>query len=255
MTDLLNGVRAKLQRAHKHFSEFDEIRQRWVNTDPGEIVHENHPDAREYLVICKRAPVPPSEMGVVIGEIVHSLRSCLDNLIYALAIQETKQDPPPHWQRLDFPIFSKKADFNKQWQERLSIFSEGAQTLIKELQPFKEHSHNLSSHGLWLLHELDIIDKHRRLSVVCQEPLQISIGADEPITVTYIHSGPLVDDAVLMRCVTDGSQDVHVHTEFALDVAFYEPDVLPKYPLVIPMLGFLIELTEDIVNEFERICL
>lgn len=255
MTDLLSGVRAKLQRAHKHFSEFDEIRQRWVNTDPGEIVHEKDLDAREYLVICKRAPVPPSEMGVVIGEMVHNLRSCLDNLIYVLAIQETKQDPPPHWQRLEFPIFSKEADFKRQWQERLSIFSEDARTLIKELQPFKEHSHNLSSHGLWVLHELDIIDKHRRLSVVGQQPRQINLDADSPITVTYIHRGPLVDDAVLIRYVTDGSQDVHVHTEFALDVAFYEPDVFPNYPLVIPLLGFLQELTEDIVDEFEQICL
>ena len=94
MTDPLSGVRAKLQRADKHFLELDEIRQRWLDTDKGEIVYENRPEAREYVVTCKRAPVPPPKAGIVIGEMAHSLRSCLDNLIYALTIHETKQNPP-----------------------------------------------------------------------------------------------------------------------------------------------------------------
>jgi hypothetical protein len=151
MTDHLSGVRAKLQRAYKHFSELDKVRQRWVNTDAGEIVHENHPEAREYLVICKRAPVPPPEMSVIVGEIVHGLRSSLDNLIYALAIRESKQGPPPFWKRLEFPIYKDEADFNNQWQKRLSIFSQGARTLIKDLQPFNEHPLDLSRNGLWIM--------------------------------------------------------------------------------------------------------
>jgi hypothetical protein len=253
MTDPLSGVRAKLQRADKHFAELDEIRQDWLDADKGEIVHENHPEAREYVVICKRAPEPPPEIGVVVGEMMHSLRSCLDNLVYALAIHETKQNPPPCWKQLQFPILSNEADFNGRWKERLSVFSDTARAVMKELQPFKEHSLALSNHGLWIIHELDIIDKHRRLSVVGQQPRQVSIGGNIPLTVNYIHPGPLVDDAVLMRYGTDGSQDVQVQTEFAPDIAFYEPDVLPNYPFVAPLLGELRKLTGDIVNDFERI--
>jgi len=127
-----------------------------------------------------------------------------------------------------------------------------AQAFIDELQPFKKDSHNLDSNRLWVLHELDVINKHRRLNVVGQQVREITLGANRPVILSDIFAGTLEDNAVLLRYTTDGSDDVKVQAKFTFDVAFRETDVLPRHPFVIPILRSLGEVAEAVVNDFER---
>ncbi len=110
----------------------------------------------------------------MIGDAFHSLRSCLDLLVYALAVHESKEEP-----------FREEPVRDADW---------------------------LSS--LLVLDKLNNIYKHRRLSIVAMNPgVMLGVGATHPgLAIAGIRPpGPLEDDAVLMTCVVaDKNPDMTV---------------------------------------------
>jgi hypothetical protein len=233
-TDLA-GCLARLARADECLADFNSACQIWVKEEADKLVHDYDPETRKYSVVCKKAPVAPPRLTIVLGDAIHSLRSCLDFLVYALAVHESQQEPPPNASRLAFPVVhTNEVEFDRRWAERLEHLSIEARAEIENLQPFREYPARASDWicSLLVLEKLNNVYKHRRLSVLAVLPgSELRLGANKDIAVAGIRApGPLEDDAELITIITDGSPDIEVQYERTLDVAFNEPDVLAGWP-------------------------
>lgn len=148
---------------------------------------ETAPDGVEFGQGCMTALVtaeqPPNDtLGVLIGDVLHNLRSALDNFAYALAAAYTKPMTREIVHSSEFPIFGDKdrsgntgrgahrfhellpnrAPTRRSGLTKISGWHPDAQTEVERLQPY--HRKNaFREDPLWLLHELDRIDKHRLL--------------------------------------------------------------------------------------------
>jgi hypothetical protein len=106
-----------------------------------------------------KEPCPPM-WGIVIGEILHDIRSALDHLIYQLVIYATDTAPGDR-SRTQFPIFDDNNEYAKHRPKMLKGVGSKATALIEAFQPFS--TGESTSSPLWHLNELSNVDKHRTL--------------------------------------------------------------------------------------------
>lgn len=155
---------AKLQRAQEHvMTLLVENTDQYFNKRPYEIAIE--PDDKAGLAhtayISFTEPLPPI-FAIRIGEALYQLRSTLDHTVTMLS------DAPPDSRATEFVITDNRESFDGIGKPRLSkrldtIRASGARSFIEAVQPFNQHSGNPVDNALWVLHELFMADKHRRL--------------------------------------------------------------------------------------------
>lgn len=103
----------------------------------------------------------PVELSVIFGEWLYNLRTALESLVYELAVDNTRMNPPPHARALQFPICDDPAEFPKLAKKRLRDLSDWARTGIEHTQPYHIPTGN-GGHALWWLDKLAKLDRHRR---------------------------------------------------------------------------------------------
>lgn len=162
----LNGARNKIERAEKHFREVNAAVEISLGAEDKNRVppFEYVPDRQELIIFAPRPrPVDPA-LPLAIGDCIHNLRSALDHLIFQLAVLNGKAVEAET--KISFPIFLTAKDFQRCIAGKVAPFINGeALAEIEELQPYKAGNvHNADA--LWVLSQLDIIDKHRLLVVV-----------------------------------------------------------------------------------------
>lgn len=107
------------------------------------------------VAIDKTPPV--TEWGLWFAEIIHDLRSVLDNIVWVIA---HAHGVPTRPNRLEFPIVSDSTKW-AQASGKISEVPDHAKTYIESIQPFKTGQENSVIRGaLRLLNELDIQNKH-----------------------------------------------------------------------------------------------
>lgn len=105
-------------------------------------------------LICESVDSIPLKWSVVIGECVNGYRSALDHIVYFLAEKRGKATG-----KTEFPIFVDPQKYKHARGQKIGGLHEDTQAFIDGLQPKNR------SDPLWLLHNLAIIDKHRRIHV------------------------------------------------------------------------------------------
>jgi hypothetical protein len=106
--DPLDGVDLKLKQASKHLACLD-IEVRALVGDGRPIVGYFDSDTSEYVFRVDSEP-PPIEWGVTLSELVHLLRSSLDNLFWQLLVKRLRAEPAPRKRESKprFPIHKTK---------------------------------------------------------------------------------------------------------------------------------------------------
>lgn len=132
-----------------------------------------------------RLPAPDSTLSLVVGDCVHNLRSALDHLVYSLA-EFKSMSPRSAKERRDsmFPICLSEAgnyaEFERQVSRgRLNGIPQPAIARIKLLQPTSR------TDALWILSELENIDKHRRLTLPLIALSDFEIEAGDRVSTNY----------------------------------------------------------------------
>jgi hypothetical protein len=108
----------------------------------------------------------PLRWGVLVGEIIHNLRSALDHAFFRLA-----NGPGVNPRHLQFPIFKEEADYNR-WRQPskdrkradpMTHVPARAVSHIEWFEPFKAHARGEPSatDPLARLNEMSNLDKHR----------------------------------------------------------------------------------------------
>ncbi len=226
MRSLSEGIYAKVERATDHLNALKSEIAQFCELNAHEVRHEADFQAGEKTLVYYARENIPLRWSIVIGEIIHNLRSALDQAVYDLTIRESGQAV----ELSEFPIFADKNAFLRTTRGgglyKIRGVGEKTKRVIEELQPFNIRKEGTES-VLWLLHELSNIDKHRTIHLCRRMTSNVEIGVVRDITFignfTWLAPlGLLEDRTILARWKpTDNLGDeVDMNAKIAFDVAF-----------------------------------
>jgi hypothetical protein len=156
--------------------------------------------------------VPLKEWSLELGEIVYSLRSALDNLIYVCA--QIRADPPPRPRDLQFPIVQGPEQWLTAVKSIAPQLPESIADLLEKVQPYQRGRPDVEGSPehdpLVLLNWISNHDKHRmpvpflvppkeiEFSQSCEFASEADAAANVPPDVV-VHAGPLSHGATLLE--------------------------------------------------------
>ena len=168
----------KLGWAQDHLDWLNSEVSSWCSTESERITDEPDPKPSHqqlaYANARHRRCIIDADFGGVsddfalaTGDCVHCLRASLDHLAMALAESFTtcrlrRSMTAKEIEKSEFPIFWKGAMTPDQISSKIGCIDPAAQAVIQKLQPHHRGA-RYATHPLWRIHELDRIDKHRRL--------------------------------------------------------------------------------------------
>lgn len=209
-------------RANEHRSSLATIWNDFIDTHPFDLAL-NPTDDGTVLQVWLETPTPP-RFALVMGEWLYNLRASLDYAVWATAVYDSGQDPPPNEDALQFPIYDTERAWTRNLYRIKGLRARHQQMLLGQ-QPFKS---DLDANYLGWINRLARVDRHRRLvdgtaRIAELEPaIAIPAGVE---TEVFWGDRVLVDgsaDVLLVRSA-DGSElrDVRVNPRAGLD-----PEVL-----------------------------
>jgi hypothetical protein len=159
MSNALHGVDQKVTRAKKHRDHLTRQAALYLRRPTHHVKTHADKDGLEHVVrIYRIRPVPP-EWAVILGEFLYDLRSALDNLVWALVLANGEQPGRGTY----FPIL--RQENRKAFAAMTAGAHPEAVTVIQSLQPYLRGKRP-GVGPLFLLHELNRLDKHQALTVV-----------------------------------------------------------------------------------------
>lgn len=121
-------------------------------------------DCSTLTYLVTNVPGVDPMISVIVGEIVHLVRSALDHLAWQLVVLDGGQ-PNDYTQ---FPVYDTPT--NAKGNPRTvtiqpGIMNQAVLNALVDMQPFQrpQYGEPATDSMLWVLHRLDIIDKHRLL--------------------------------------------------------------------------------------------
>lgn len=162
--EAFDGVWERMRRAKSHREAAAREWSTWLTDfEPfGEWLHIDD-DGVGTLSIRQFSP-PPSTIAIELGEWLYNLRAALDYTAYALAIHNSKSDPPPNETAIQFPIYESEASFRKN-EYRISSIAQQHREWMEAMQPYASGSVPIHTAIYWVNH-LSRVDRHRQLQVV-----------------------------------------------------------------------------------------
>jgi len=163
MSALLEGCNAKLQRASESIDNLDKEINVFLQTCHGlyEVIREFQNNGLEYTFIVKGNITVPPRYAVLVGEIIHQIRSSLDHLITALVIHNGCTPSREN----AFPVSSTAEEFKSAIKRgNLKGISVSAIDLVRQQQPFLNPQPE--DNFLIALRNFNNKDKHSLLLIV-----------------------------------------------------------------------------------------
>jgi len=222
----LRRVESQVKRIETSYRRFEPRLERYrLRIEPNE-------DRTEHIERIYMDWRIPDWWSVAVGEIMHNLRATLDNLVWQLVIGNDHQPGNQH----EFPIASDEGWYEERASGKLRHVPEAARTVIDQVQPYRRPAEQLRVHPLWIVHNLNGIDKHHLLHVVAA----YAPGAEFEVTPEMVAAKgslrlwyqPLESGAKIRAIMTPAPFDgeVPVSNPSPLDVVVGETDETPFYP-------------------------
>ncbi len=163
----VTGARLKVERAQHHIADLQEQVSTWLAaaSEP-QFTQEVLDGGLTHVVRLVHAPETPVGWSLILGDVLHNLRSALDLLAWQ-AVLAGGGTPTKHTK---FPVHDHNKD--KSADKSVTVALKGASSdlveAIRRFQPYNRCPTRevLRGDALWLLHRLNIEDKHHLL-VVC----------------------------------------------------------------------------------------
>jgi len=198
------GSTVKFSRACEHLNAIEQIVREWSDVTTYEYVSEPDPE-RSSMVDCVRyvakiggPPLP--ELSSLLGDCLHNFRGVLDHMIWFASVVQSG-DPPPGPKRIAFPAWDDETTYKARG---LHAVSPKVREFVETLQPYHAGK-EARKHPLWVLCELNNIDKHRELHAVQHVALAPVMNVASSISGPWfevMEDGPVQDGTVLARLFT-----------------------------------------------------
>jgi hypothetical protein len=240
-------VEAKLSRAIELLDGLDVLCKTYLNL-PNFYIDKQLVERNKWDLVLRMHENPPLKLGILVGDIVHNMRSSLDIGLFHY-LREANPDGfsgLSNWalRGINFPIFDSEVDFSSdKWHGGLAE----AQLLfdLREVQPFRnlelfesvaEHRNIVETSPLWQLHTLWNTDKHRGINLVVGglDLLALGLDAGQQSVWTQKDAPPWRDGSKLYTVEIKSGAEVptlNLSETFAIGL---ESDVRPLqiYPIV-----------------------
>ena len=148
---------SKLDWARTRFPTLRDAVGRFVESEPCEFFNEPSQDRTNTDIKLRLKKPIPREVSHIVGDIIHNLRSSLDYAACDLA----ELNGAKAIESVYFPFGKTSELFEKSAKEKLRKLSPEAKEHIRTLKPYRG-----GNEKLWLIHYLDLGDKHRRLTPI-----------------------------------------------------------------------------------------
>ena len=131
-----DGPLHKLRHAQEHLKSLQDQIGTWIKAGPYRfsIEHQPGPEVHVWTFTLAEAFKAPAVIGLTFGDYVHNLRSALDQLVWALAVNNNRGKEPSNANLVDFPVADKPAKFydapvlrNLTWEQA---------TVLEGFQPY-----------------------------------------------------------------------------------------------------------------------
>lgn len=219
------GPRAKVVRAQRHLDELKSAIRSYLSAAPYSI-EKNQVAGDIFYSVRVRQPIP-HDWPLIAGDIIHNARSALDLLAVQL-VQVAGGQPS---EATAFPFARSQATLQQTCATRLSGASVSARRFAQRLRPFPG-----GNRLLHLLHELDIVDKHRLLLIVgaAYRHFELNVqlphpGGKGPVQFPPIairpadRLFPVSDGAVIFKIAAAATGGSMAEPRFAFEIALGEP--------------------------------
>jgi hypothetical protein len=240
----LAGTRLKVKRAKKDLDVLHRKLQAFIASNPYRFDLEINLEKRTNIYRPYLIRQIPSDWSALVGSFAYSLRSALDNLAWALAITRDE--------RTIFPIFLEEST---EFTNRLGRLREDVREETKAVQPYNRAS-GQHSHPLWVLHRLNIVDKHRAIAVG-RTKLVIPTGLESPKFAVFDGAIRFDKGGVEFELPMTANQPEDFQPELRAEISFdiSEPPWFPPHPYRVTHAG-LAEIynfvADDVLPRFTR---
>jgi hypothetical protein len=150
----------KHNRALTHIQELNTACAEFVGADPKpyNIAVEFEAESGCYVARFLELRAPDLQLGAIVGDIAHNLRSALDLSAWQLAIQHTRKAAKENRGLVSFPLTRSNKRFRA--HDAVPFFSERALAVIEGLQPYDSPDRKNLEALSWLS-TLSNADNHR----------------------------------------------------------------------------------------------
>jgi hypothetical protein len=225
-SEQLEGIHERLARANQNVQALDADLGNFLRPLPFVEIKVVNGEARigdaekaawKAVQECAQKNRVPLQFSIRAGEIIHHLRSCLDHIAWQLS-DPLKREARPG--KVHFPVVTdwNDPDETARYKRQTEFISDvGALDIIKKLQP--AGSDVPKDNPLWVVHYMDIVDKHRALSLILWVP-----HFHGPSTVTRDYAAIPMPGAYRMRMLIPivNTAQVQAEMKLSLTVAFAE---------------------------------
>lgn len=154
-------VEVKIERAKKHISNLESEIKTFFDSKPYEIGTKRDPEVGKLIYYVIRANAVPNCIAAIAGDAIHNLRSVLDHIAQHLFLLGPNRTSGPGGHD-NFIIGKSATEFKSMLQGKIKDLRPNAVEVLRSIEPYQGGK----GHELWVLHRLDIIDKHRLLVTV-----------------------------------------------------------------------------------------
>jgi hypothetical protein len=241
MNPLLSNVIAKIERASVRLVEFERDAEFARNAYSVRVGPDFSAGVFRFIAKDEGLGDPPVPLMLLAGEIAHQLRSSLDHISFLFSTGTSENDRY-------FPICDCPNKFQKNGLSKIKGMCPSQQAAVESIQPY--HDADPSRNILWMLHRLDIIDKHRVIPacMVLPNALEVDVGGDH-------HSVQLSWDKVHPKDgteLTSFSWDdlgAKVKAKAICEIAFLEV-AGSRYEPIVPFFTQAVGAVRDIAERF-----
>jgi hypothetical protein len=267
-SDRLASARSKIEWAKKHIADLDVALRMFYNTKPYKVGTKRDPRTRKLIYYVVGVNPTPDHIPLITADVLQNLRSALDHLAYQLFLIRPGSATSPG-RHIYFPITENAAKYKTESPGKVKGMRQDAIKAIDAIEPYGGGK----GHQLWLLHKLNLTDKHRLLITVGSAFRSVNLGAHMwqgmqrhldnlpegnpmrgrvlPVIDAYFRGGdrmcPLrVGDEFLIGAP---DEEANEKMDFRFEVAFNEPQIAESDPLIETVQQFA-KLVGDIVTTF-----
>lgn len=159
-------ARLKVKRAREHIEDVKARVLSAIEKAPPVVEPRQNADSGKWEVVFHGGGSPEPMIGVICGEVVHAARSALDHAVGEMISLATGTWPGGD-SKFEFPIIGDPTKYADAKKRKLDGVPPAAVAFIDAIQPCHRLNIAPPEHQiLWILHRLDIEDKHRRLHVL-----------------------------------------------------------------------------------------
>ena len=165
-SDLFEGPKLKIARAKHHIADYRSAFATLRDLNIVRIEPEIDPETRNTVLKVRLAQPMPGDLRLTAADALYNLRSALDQAVCS-CVRLVGESPKDTY----FPHGSDKARFEVQLREKCKKVPEPVRHAIAALEPY----HGGNGYLLRVLHDLNLVDKHRDLIAVGATLRKVSI--------------------------------------------------------------------------------